>query len=731
MIQYPDPSPSAVESGGSIGYGDGGQWMPPAGREISLASLLRLAKKYLWVVAVCTLLGIGIAAYKNARSLPIYRAVSNIELTQDSANQFKAAQGGGDSFIDSSHLDTEIEILRSSTLALETIRSLNLDKNNDFAAHPPGRPWDLSERLDRHALIATFQDGLAATRVGHTNILEISFLSPNPALSAQICNKLIENYVEHNYKDNYQATEQVSRWLQAQLGELRRRLQATQEHMLSMQNQIGIVGIDQTQSIALARLEGLNNDLTKVQLDRMLQDARLVAMKSSSPSVLDTLSNDTVVAQLRARRAQLTADDSALYSKYGAANPRIVTLRAEIAQVDQLIREAEGIIVKRAEKEVEGSARNEASLRAELDAEKQRAYNTNSKVVEYSLARREYESTRTLYDQLEQRLQEAGIIAGLHSTSIRMIDPADTPDLPSSPRKTFNLGVGFLAGILAGLLLSLLIHLLDTNIKSLSDVEEKLGLPLLGVIPSAEGKDILPDTFTASATSGVESGWSQVAESYRALRTSLLLSRPGSPPKVILVTSSKPAEGKTSVATLSSIILALSGARVLLIDADLRRPSVHTRFKIANRVGLSTILSGKATPEEAIHQYTKVPSLQIMPAGPIAPMPAELLGSREMHNLVDLLRSQYDFVILDTPPVLTVSDAMILVPASDGVALVLRYGETTSNVAVRSRDLLLRSGANLLGTVLNAVDYKSPDYAEYYGRSYNDYYTYRGEQNDN
>lgn len=732
MNQYPDPSSNAAESGGSMGDSDGGQWLPSAGREISLASLLRLAKKYLWLVAICTLVGIGIASYKNARSLPIYRAVANIELTQDSANQFKSGPGGGgDFYIDSSRMDTEIEILRSSTLALETIQSLNLDKNQDFAAHPPGRSWDLSQRLDRHTLVGTFQGGLDATKLGHTNILQISFLSPNPALAAQICNKLIDNYVEHNFKDNYQSTEQVSKWLQAQLGELRRRLQASQEHMLSLQNQIGIVGIDQTQSIALVRLEGLNNDLTKVESDRLMQEARLVAMKSSAPSVLDTLSNDPVINQLRARRTQLTGEYSAMYSKFGGANPRIVDLRAEMAQVDQSIHDAEGTIVNRAEKELEASTRNEGTLRSELDKEKQRAYDTNSKVVEYSLARREYESNRTLYDQLEERLQEAGIIAGLHSTSIRMIDPADTPDYPSSPRKTFNLGAGFLAGILVGLLLSLLIHLLDTNIKSLSDVEEKLGLPLLGVIPSAEGKDILPDAFTASATSGVESGWSQVAESYRSLRTSLLLSRPGSPPRVIVVTSSKPAEGKTSVATLSAIILALSGARVLLLDADLRRPSVHTRFKIANRVGLSSILSGKATPEEAIYQYPKVPTLQILPAGPIAPMPAELLGSKEMHNLVDSLRSRYDFVVMDTPPVLTVADAMILVPVSDGVALVLRYGETTSNVAVRSRDLLLRSGANLLGTILNAVDYKSPDYAEYYGRSYKDYYTYRGEQNDN
>ncbi len=263
---------------------------------------------------------------------------------------------------------------------------------------------------------------------------------------------------------------------------------------------------------------------------------------------------------------------------------------------------------------------------------------------------------------MEQRLQEAGIIAGLHSTSIRMIDTADPPDYPSSPRKTFNLTLGFLAGLLVGIFLSFIIHILDTNIKSVADVEEKLNLPLLGVIPSVESADVMPDAFIRRATSSVEAGWSQIAESYRSLRTGLLLSRAGAPPKVLLVSSSKPAEGKTSVSTLSSITFALSGARVLLIDADLRRPTVHLRFKIPNREGLSSILTGVAKFEDVRYQHPKLPTLHVLPSGPIAPMPSELLGSPEMGAFVATLRPMYDIVIIDTPPVLTVTDALVLGP---------------------------------------------------------------------
>jgi capsular exopolysaccharide synthesis family protein len=349
----------------------------------------------------------------------------------------------------------------------------------------------------------------------------------------------------------------------------------------------------------------------------------------------------------------------------------------------------------------------------------------NSKAVEYSLARREYESNRSLYDGLQQRLQEAGIIAGLHSTNIRKIDPADAPDFPSSPRKSVNLSMGLLCGLGFGLLLSFTIEALDTNIKSIYDIEERLGLPMLGVVPQVDTKLLSPETFVRDATSPLPGAWSRLAEAYRSLRTTILLARAGTPPQVILVSSAKPSEGKTSITTLEAIVFALNGAKVLLIDSDLRRPSVHLRFRIANKVGLTSVLTGKSTLQEAIVPVEAVPSLHLLPAGPIAPMPAELLGSLQMQRLIEGLRANYDFILIDTPPVLTVTDAAVLVSISDGVVLVLRYAQSSRNVVARASEILLRSGAHLLGVVLNAVDLQSSDYAEYYGRAYNDYYQSR------
>src|SRR5277367_1993552 len=727
MSIYPPPSEPVVLP----------EYREPGERERSFLSLglndgqtlqhfLLIGKKYIWLVLVCALLGTGAGYIENATSPKEYRSTANIEITQDTADQFRVDTGGYDSgYIDVTKLDTEIAILKSSTLALQTIKSLHLNQNKDFL--PPGsnRVWDLDKIQDRHALIGMFEGGLAAERFGHTNILDLSFTARNPELAAVICNTLVDNYVEHNFSDNYDATQQVSDWLQEQLGDLKNRLEASQEHMLTVQKDIGLVGIDQTQSIVLSRLVDISHDVTTAESQRLVAEARLITMQSAPPDVLATLSGDPVLMNLKERMTALQADYASLNAKYGDKNPRLQEIRSEMAEVTEATKREQGTVISRAQEEVNAAKQNQDALQRRLDQEKSSAYMGNSKAVEYSLARREYESNRSLYDGLQQRLQEAGIIAGLHSSNIRKIDPADAPDFPSSPRKSVNLTLGLLCGLGIGLLLSLVVEALDTNIKTIYDIEERLGLPMLGVVPQVDNKLLSPETFVRDATSPLPGAWSRLAEAYRSLRTTILLSRAGTPPQVILISSAKPSEGKTSITTLESIVFALNGARVLLIDSDLRRPSVHLRFRIANKVGLTSVLTGKAGAEEAIVPVTALPSLHILPAGPIAPMPAELLGSLQMQRLVEGLRASYDFILIDTPPVLTVTDAAVLVSVSDGVVLVLRYGQATRNVVARASEILLRSGAHLLGVVLNAVDLQSSDYAEYYGRAYNDYYQSR------
>jgi capsular exopolysaccharide synthesis family protein len=693
----------------------------------NLQHFLRIGKKYIWLVLAGALLGTGLGFVKNATTPKEYQSTANIEITQDTADQFRMDTGGGydSGYIDVTKLDTEIAILKSSTLAMKTIISLHLEQNKDFLPLGSNHVWDLSKIGDRHGLIGLFEGGLAAERYGHTNILDLSYTARNPELAAMICNTLIDNYVEHNFSQNYAATEQVSEWLGKQLGDLKNRLEASQNHMLTVQKDIGLVGIDQTQSIVLSRLVDISHDVSQAETQRLVAQAKLITLQSAPPDVLASLSGDSVLVGLKERVTTLQAEYANLNARYGAKNPRLLENRAELAEITQSMKQEQAMVITRAEQEVNAATQNQDALRGRLEQEKNSAYMGNSKAVEYSLARREYEANRSLYDGLQQRLQEAGIIAGLHSTNIRKIDPADAPDFPSSPRKSVNLSMGLLCGLGFGLLLSFTIEALDTNIKSIYDIEERLGLPMLGVVPQVDTKLLSPETFVRDATSPLPGAWSRLAEAYRSLRTTILLARAGTPPQVILVSSAKPSEGKTSITTLEAIVFALNGAKVLLIDSDLRRPSVHLRFRIANKVGLTSVLTGKSTLQEAIVPVEAVPSLHLLPAGPIAPMPAELLGSLQMQRLIEGLRANYDFILIDTPPVLTVTDAAVLVSISDGVVLVLRYAQSSRNVVARASEILLRSGAHLLGVVLNAVDLQSSDYAEYYGRAYNDYYQSR------
>ncbi len=276
----------------------------------TLQHFLLIGRKYIWLVLVCAMLGTGAGFIENATSPKEYRSSANIEITQDTADQFRMDTGGSydSGYIDVAKLDTEIAILKSSTLAMATIVSLHLDQNKDFL--PPGSNYtfDLNKIRDRHALIGIFEGGLAAERYGHTNILDLSYTARNPQLAADICNTLIANYVEHNFSQNYAATQQVSDWLQKQLGDLRKRLEASQEHMLTVQKDIGLVGIDQTQSIVLSRLVDISHDVTAAESQRLVAEAKLITMQSAAPDVLATLSGDPILLSLKEQLTTLQAE---------------------------------------------------------------------------------------------------------------------------------------------------------------------------------------------------------------------------------------------------------------------------------------------------------------------------------------------------------------------------------------------------------------------------------------
>jgi capsular exopolysaccharide synthesis family protein len=695
--------------------------------------MIQFARKRGWIVLAIALLGLGAGIAANMILPTRYTAQASIELVQDRSSEFFLQQSSdlqNQSSMDAAQLDTVIEVLKSNSLALETIRKLGLENNPDFLKRDNGRPWDLSNPKDRSFLIANFRGRLDVNRLGHTNIVQIRFISPRPELASLISNTLIDSYIEHNFKDNFSATAQISSWLDTQLGDLKKRLEDSQQRMVELQKQVGIVGIDQskdhsgpTQSVLLATLEELNKQLVDAEAERMLKEGELRAIESSDPNVIDSLAGvDHTFQFSRENLAALQSEYTSLIQIYGSAYPRVNQLKAQIDQLQHVISSEEKTQVSRVQKELQAAQERENLLQQSLLDQQKKAFDSSDAVIQYELARRSYESNRELYDGLQERLQEAGIMAGLHSTAVHVVDSADIPPFPSHPRKTINLAAGLGGGLFFGMVLAFLLESLDTNLKTIAEIEEGLQLPLIAALPYSAASGLSPARFFEEASAGTVGSMSRMAESLRGMRTSILLSNPGAPPKVIMVASSRPSEGKSSISILESIVLALNGANVLLLDGDLRRSSIHQRLGINNNLGLSSVLSGEAKLHEAIQEWPEQPRLHILPSGPVPPLPSELLGSKQMEDLLQQLRLQYDFVFIDTPPVLAVTDASVLGRLADATILVVRFGEVKSHVVSRSVEVLERSGAHLLGVALNMVDFRSPEYDQYYGRKYTDYY---------
>ena len=692
--------------------------------------VIQFLKKRLWIVGVAVLLGFLGGVVVNHFSQRLFTAQANIEVeSEDMSSQFRLEQMQGGAGEDTSEkLDTEIEILHSRNLALETIKELHLESNPDFVGLDNGKPWDMSKPSIREMLIANFRGSIKISRLGHTNIVQIFATNKNPELASLMANTLIDRYIEHSFRENYAATAKISTWLDEKLNGLRTNLEKSQAHILDLQKDIGVYGIDQSHSVVAANLEELNKQYADAQVDRLLKESRLQEIRSSSPDVIDAAigATDPLLAGGRSRLAQLNTEYTSLVQTYGYAYPRVKTLKAQIDELQQELEREEKAQVSRAEKEFDAAENNESKLLSALGKQEQDAYGMGEKAMEYELARRDYETNRLLYDGLQQRLQEASIMSGLHSTAIHTVDSADTPVAPSRPRTSFNRAVGMALGFVIGVVIALFLEALDTNLKTMSEIEQALQLPLLAAIPEVEAENLLPSKFREHAVTPGASSWSKVAEALRGMRTSILLSSPGAPPKVIMIASTRPAEGKSSVAGLTAITFALNGAKVLLVDADLRRPAIHLRFKMGKGLGLSSVLSGKSTLDEAVVQWPDLPNVHILTSGPVPPLPSELLSSKQMEDLLAKARAEYDFVFLDTPPVLAVTDASVLGRLSDAAILIIRYNAAQKQVVRRCIDLLERSGTHLLGVAVNAVDFTAPEYSDYYGRKYYEYY---GERN--
>jgi polysaccharide biosynthesis transport protein len=723
------------------------------GHDSPLREYLRVLIKRKWLVFSCLAIIFGVVALATMRSTRIYDAVGSIAINKtDPAilNLKESANGSAADYFDPTDLDTEVRILKSDLLALQVIKQLNLDKQPEFGGTEPAPSDSLGLTTDAlqpdsektTALLNGFKAGLRVTLVPNTRIIEIHYRSADKNLAANVVNTLINTYIEQNFKTRFESTMQASDWLSKQLVDLEMKVQTSQEKLVQYQKQHEILGIDEKQNITTSKLDELNKELTAAESDRMQKESVYRLVQSGDPDTAAAAATSAgtgssgLMEKMREQEADLKIQVAQLSTQFGTSYPKVVQLNTQLKEVDTQLQTEMTKVVSRVRSGYLAALQHESMLRQALDNQKQEANKLNESAIEYSLLKRDVESYRTLYEGLMEKLKEAGVTAGLRSNNIRSVDKARVPTYPSEPNVPRNLTFALALGLSTGIGLAFLLEGIDNTVRTPEQAQAISALPSLGMIPlgSRSGIEAAAKRLTvASSREAVElvtqsRPQSQMAESYRALRTSLLLTSLGGPPKVILVTSALPQEGKTTTSINTAIVLAQKGTRVLLIDADLRRPSIHKTLGMGPKTGLSNVLTGNATLQQAVARSSILPTLFVLTAGTPPPNPAELLASSNMRDILAELREQYDHIIVDTPPTLSVTDAVVMSTRADAVVLVIRSGQTTKQALRRARDLLMQVNARVAGVLLNAVDLTSPDYYYYY--EYQGKYGHRYYQED-
>ena len=695
------------------------QWMGDAPEERFAASLWRIIRSRRWTVVAFTLVVVTIVGVASFLMKPKYEAVGRVVFHRENDTGVLGFKGVDTSLLedpeDRAAIDTQIGILQTDALAMQVIHDLHLDKNPKFA----GRV-EPSGNEDR--LVQSFHGNLTISKVKGTRLIEIQFRSTDAKLAADAVNELAKAYVDQFYRSQFQASTQISEFLANQLKELQSKVEESQQKLVNYQKENGIFGLDDKQNIVTAKLDDLNRELTAVEGDRVQKEVTYRLARLGQPELIARLGSDGLITKLREQQAYLENQMAQASVQLGPAHPKIGELSKQIAQTQQSVDAEVRRIGEQITYEYKSSVERERMLRAALEAQKQAADKLSANAIQGNILKHEFETNRKLYEDLLQKQKEVSISASLKSSNIWIVDPARPPRRPAEPNILRNFALSLVFGILGGVLMAFGLGKINEKISTLEQAAIASPLPSLGVVPllgarkkngaspqlnDADGS-VKPELVSALRP------MSLTAESYKAIVTSILLSHRAHP-AVILVTSALPGEGKTTVSTNLAIVLARLRRRVLLVDTDLRRPSVHRAMRLSAKTGLGALLRKSAPFDELVVGCADVPNLYVLPAGPInLQEDTELLVSG-FKDLVERWREQFDHIIIDTPPVLAMTDAVRMSVEADSVILVIRSGQIGKDEFLRAQDVLLKVNARLTGFVLNGVELDSSDFRYFYG----------------
>jgi capsular exopolysaccharide synthesis family protein len=579
----------------------------------------------------------------------------------------------------------------------------------------------------RDDIVKSILDGIMVKPVKDTKIINISYMSENPELSSLVANTAAKAYIEATFEMKMNASKNTLQWMTKKTQEEGSKLEESERALQSYMQDRDIVTLQDRLTIIPEKLSELSTNLTRAEAKRkeigtLYDKIKALPRNLRGAESLPVISSDSILRSIREQVIGAEKNVMELSKKYGKKHPLMIKARGDLDMLNRKRKQETKRVMESIKNEYELALSNEKNLGSLLSETKQEALDLNEKFIQYSVLKREVETNSQLYDSLITKMKEQSITEEIHSVNVWIVEEAEPPEEPVKPKKLLNMLLGIVMGLFGGVGLAFFIEYLDNTVKSPEEAEARLGVPVLGTVS-------LKKEEKGSDEGGIEmvvvnEPKSTYAESYKALRTAIMLSSADAPPKCILVTSSGPGEGKTTTSVNLALAVAQAGRRVLLMDADLRKPAVHKVFGKSNGIGLSTYLAGDASP---IIQKGPLPGIDIITSGPIPPNPSELLSAERFNALLSRLKEKYDVVVCDSPPVLTVTDSLVLSRRFDGTILVVRAGKTSYDFVRNGLKTLEGRRTedirpHVFGLLINALDLRKSDYYYYY-RYYNYYYS--------
>ncbi len=687
----------------------------------------RIIRKHKWVimatlVAITTIVTIGTLLTR-----PVYRAQTKIEIGKETERvlagqrimEFETAN-----VFNPLYLQTQVEILNSRDLSRRVIQRLNLIDDEEFK---PRGTETLNDSEREVRMVNAFQGRFGVSIGRQSRVANVTFDAYNPALAAEVANTIAAEYITWSTESRLQGIGTTKDFLGKRVQDAEAELRQSEGELQRYIAEHRLISLDERGNITIARAEQLNRQLADTENDRRAAEALYQRSKEVPADELPPVIGDPTVQALSRELSRQKQELANLTARYQVTYPAVKQVQEQVRQLETQLNEAKIRIVRNIETQYQVSRKREEDLRLSFGQSKGEAIQQNRESTELGLLRQKIETNRKNYEDLQQRLRQAEVESDYRPSNIRIVQAAEVPISPVKPNKILNIGLSLLIGLGLGVGLAFFLEYLNNTINSADDVERILQLPSLGAIPSLQSltrrrsigsgkKSAALALNSQELVSGHES-ISSFAESYRALRTSILLSSAEHAPRKILVTSSHPSEGKTTIVANTAISLAQTGARVLVLDADMRRPRCHKILGVRNDIGLSTYLSREIRLDSVIQKH-EVPNLFVLPAGPVPPNPSELLSSIKPRILLADLEEQFDHIVIDSPPVIHVTDALIISPIVDGVVIVVKSGQTPREAVQRAKQALLDVNAKIFGIVLNGIDLKDDGYHYNYKYSY-------------